>query len=56
MTCTISDELLAELDEACYPSRVSRSEFVRDALAIYLKNFHPQSNKLDAPNEKALAA
>ena len=52
MTCTISDELLAELDEACYQSRVSRSEFVREALAIYLKNFHAQSNKLDAPNEK----
>jgi metal-responsive CopG/Arc/MetJ family transcriptional regulator len=56
MTCTISDELLAELDEACYQSRVCRSEFVREALAIYLKNFHAQSNKLDTPNEKALAA
>jgi metal-responsive CopG/Arc/MetJ family transcriptional regulator len=56
MTYTISDELLAELDEACYQSRVCRSEFVREALAIYLKNFHAQSNKLDTPNEKALAA
>jgi metal-responsive CopG/Arc/MetJ family transcriptional regulator len=56
MTCTISDELLAELDEACYQSRVCRSEFVREALAIYLKNFHAQSNRLNSPNEKALAA
>jgi metal-responsive CopG/Arc/MetJ family transcriptional regulator len=56
MTCTISSELLSELDETCYKSRVCRSEFVREALAIYLKNFHAQSSKLDTPNEKTLAA
>jgi metal-responsive CopG/Arc/MetJ family transcriptional regulator len=56
MTCTISDELLAELDEACYQSRVNRSEFVREALAIYLKNFHAQARKITTSNEEALAA
>ena len=56
MSCTISSELLAELDEACYQSRVNRSEFVREALAIYLKNFRAQSKKLNAPNENPLAA
>jgi metal-responsive CopG/Arc/MetJ family transcriptional regulator len=56
MTCTISDELLAELDEACYQSRVNWSEFVRAALAIYLKNFHEPACKITASNEEALAA
>jgi Ribbon-helix-helix domain len=46
MTCTISDELLAELDEACYQSRVCRSEFVREALAIYLKTFTHRATNL----------
>ena len=52
MICTISSELLSELDKTCYKNLVCRSEFVREALAIYLKNFHAQSSKLDAPNEK----
>jgi hypothetical protein len=56
MTCTISSELLAELDDACWQSRVNRSEFVREALAIYLKNFHVLNSKINSPNEKALAA
>ncbi|MEG4132671.1 ribbon-helix-helix domain-containing protein [Microcoleus sp. Pol11C1] len=56
MTCTISDELLAELDEACWQSRVNRSEFVRKALAIYLKNFHAQSNKISSSHKEALTA
>jgi metal-responsive CopG/Arc/MetJ family transcriptional regulator len=56
MTCTISSELLAELDDACYENRVNRSEFVREALAIYLKHFHIQSSKINVPNEEALAA
>ena len=56
MTCTISDELLADLDEACYQGRVNRPEFVREALAIYLKNFHAQARKITTSNEEALAA
>ncbi len=56
MTCTISDDLLAELDEACWQSRVNRSEFVREALAIYLKNFHAQSNKISSSHKESLSA
>ena len=54
MTCTISSELLSELDDACYKSRVNRSEFVREALSTYLKHFHIQSAKIESSNEEAL--
>jgi metal-responsive CopG/Arc/MetJ family transcriptional regulator len=56
MTCSINRELLADLDKICYEHRVNRSEFVREALTTYLKYFHAQSQKLDAPNEKTLVA
>lgn len=56
MTCTISSELLAEVDEFCWENRVSRSEFVREALKIYLKHLHIQSAKIESPNEEAQAA
>ncbi|HEY9821433.1 MAG TPA: CopG family transcriptional regulator [Candidatus Sericytochromatia bacterium] len=56
MTCTISDELLAEIDEACWQSRVNRSKFVCEALAIYLKNFHAPTRQITPSNEEALAA
>lgn len=56
MTCTISDALLAELDEACWQSRVNRSKFVCKALAVYLQTFHTQTPKNTPSNEEALTA
>lgn len=56
MTCTISEELLAEVDDLCWENRVTRSEFVREALKIYLKHLHIQSAKIESPNEEALVA
>lgn len=57
MSCTISSELLAELDEACYQNRVNRSEFVREVLATYLEQLRAQNHKINAANnEEALVA
>jgi metal-responsive CopG/Arc/MetJ family transcriptional regulator len=56
MTCSLSNELLREIDQICYEHRVNRSEFVREALTTYLKYFHAQAHKINPPNEEAVAA
>ncbi|WP_333367742.1 ribbon-helix-helix domain-containing protein [Microcoleus sp. N3A4] len=56
MTCSLSNELLHEIDQICYEHRVNRSEFVREALKTYLKYFQAQAHKINPPNEESLAA
>lgn len=37
ISCTIDDDLLTELDEACWQNRMNRSKFVCEAVAAYIK-------------------
>ncbi|MBD1825945.1 ribbon-helix-helix domain-containing protein [Microcoleus vaginatus GB1-A2] len=54
MTCSLSAELLTDIDTICYEHRVNRSEFVREALKTYLKYFHAQASKINTSNEESL--
>ncbi|AFZ10518.1 MULTISPECIES: ribbon-helix-helix domain-containing protein [Oscillatoriales] len=54
MTCSLSNELLHDIDKICYEHRVNRSEFVREALTTYLKYFHAQAHKINTSNEESL--
>jgi len=56
MTCHLSAELLTEIDTICYENRVNRSEFIREALATYLKYFRAQAHKITPANEEPQAA
>lgn len=56
MTCSLSNELLHEIDQICYEHRVNRSEFVREALTTYLKYFRVQAHKISTFNEEVLAS
>ncbi|MEG4576919.1 ribbon-helix-helix domain-containing protein [Microcoleus sp. N3A4] len=56
MTCSLSAEMLTEIDTICYENRVNRSEFIREALTTYLKHFRTQAHKIAPSNEESLAA
>jgi metal-responsive CopG/Arc/MetJ family transcriptional regulator len=53
MTCSLSAEMLTEIDTICYENRVNRSEFIREALTTYLKYFRAQAHNYTSQRRTA---
>lgn len=51
ISCTIGNDLLTELDEACWQSRINRSKFVREAVVAYIKKLDKAKRKFELTGE-----